>query len=607
MAGAGPTVPGGAAAGGGSLGRRAVILLLVIGVPGLLIGPYAAGLLVQAYLFAILALATDVMWGYTGILTFASAAMFGIGAYAVGAVFVHLALGPWAIPAAFAIAILLAAALSLVIGWLAFYSRIRVSEFYIALVTLGLSVLFSQTVSYGGALTGGSNGLSGFATVSLSAGWWYALGGGALLAAMVLALAVVGSDVGLILRAVRDHEVRCRYLGIHTPRLKTLVFTGGNAVAAAAGALYALYTTVVAPSLVGIVLATNVLIWVTLGGRGTIIGPVVAAVLVNAATPELSTTIPLYWQGALGLAFILVVLLLPRGLLPALGLALVRLAPRRLAGGPARRAGGGALYAAAPPAAATGEGPLVLEARGVGKSYGSFHALSGVDLAVRRGELVSIVGPNGAGKTSLVRCISDGAERSGGSVAVGGHPIGHSPPDAVVALGIGRKFQGASVFDSLTVGECLRIASWKGRMPSLWRRQPTVALPAASIAVIERLGLAPLWDSVARDISHGQRQALELAMVLALEPTLLVLDEPTAGLTQAERAAVGGLLTQLVAGGGLAVLLIEHDFEFVKQISTRIVVLHEGRVLADGTVAEVAHSALVRDVYLGRTEREAVA
>ncbi|MFO1058814.1 MAG: ATP-binding cassette domain-containing protein [Dongiaceae bacterium] len=599
---------GGTAAGGGNLGRRALVLLLVIGVPGLLIGPYAAGLLVQAYLFAILALATDVMWGYTGILTFASAAMFGVGAYAVGAVFVHLSLGPAAIPAAFAVAILLAAALSLVIGWLAFYSRIRVSEFYIALVTLGLSVLFSQTVSYGGALTGGSNGLSGFATVSLSAGWWYALGGGALLAAMVLALAVVGSDVGLILRAVRDHEVRCRYLGIHTPRLKTLVFTGGNAVAAAAGALYALYTTVVAPSLVGIVLATNVLIWVTLGGRGTIIGPVVAAVLVNAATPELSTTIPLYWQGALGLAFILVVLLLPRGLLPALGQAALRLAPRRRVPGPARAAASGrALYAAAAPGASPGEGPLVLEARGVGKSYGSFHALSGVDLEVRRGELVSIVGPNGAGKTSLVRCISDGAERSGGTVAVGGRPIGRSPPDAVVALGIGRKFQGASVFDSLTVGECLRIASWKGRMPSLWRRQPTVALPPASIAVIERLGLAPLWDSVARDISHGQRQALELAMVLALEPTLLVLDEPTAGLSQAERAAVGALLTQLVAGGNLAVLLIEHDFEFVKQISTRIVVLHEGRVLADGSVAEVAHSALVRDVYLGRTEREPAA
>jgi branched-chain amino acid transport system permease protein len=580
--------------------RVAGLLALVVALPGLLIGPYTAGLLVQAYLFAILALATDLVWGYTGILTFASGAMFGIGAYAVGAVFVHLSNAGWAIPFAFAVGILIAALLSLLIGWLAFYSRIRVSEFYIALVTLGLSVLFSQTVSYGGALTGGSNGLSGFATVSLGAGAWYAIAGATLLLAMIVALRVAGSDAGLILRAVRDHEVRCRYLGIRTPRLKMLVFTAGNAVAAAAGAFYALYTTVVAPSLVGIVLATNVLIWVTLGGRGTIIGPVVAAVLVNAATPELSTSIPLYWQGALGLAFILVVLLLPRGLLPGLWQAAIRLLPSGM-----RRAGaaGGPLYAAAPAGAVVADGGPVLEAHGVAKSYGSFHALTDVDLTVRCGELVSIVGPNGAGKTSLVRCISDGLERSRGHVAVGGRSIGRSPPDAVVGLGIGRKFQGASVFDSLTVGECLRIASWKGALPSAWRRQATVTLPAAAVAVVERLNLAPSWSVPARDISHGQRQALELAMVLALEPALLVLDEPTAGLTRAERAAIGELLVQLVATGRLAVLLIEHDFEFVKQISTRIVVLHEGRVLADGTVAEVAHSALVGQVYLGRAER----
>jgi branched-chain amino acid transport system permease protein len=129
-----------------------------------------------------------------------------------------------------------------------------------------------------------------------------------------------------------------------------------------------------------------------------------------------------------------------------------------------------------------------------------------------------------------------------------------------------------------------------------------VTLPLAARTVVERLGLAPLWNTAARDISHGQRQALELAMVLALEPALLVLDEPTAGLTHAERTAVGELLVQLAGAGRLAVLLIEHDFEFVKRISTRIVVLHEGRVLADGSVAEVAHSGLVRQIYLGGAE-----
>jgi branched-chain amino acid transport system permease protein len=248
----------------------------------------------------------------------------------------------------------------------------------------------------------------------------------------------------------------------------------------------------------------------------------------------------------------------------------------------------------------------VLEVVNVSKSFGSFHALTQVSLSVRRGELVSIVGPNGAGKTSLVRCISDGQERTAGDVAIDNHPIGSVPPDAIVGLGMGRKFQGASVFESLTVNECLRIAGWKGRIPSLWRRSSEMRLPPEVVEVVATLGLREVWNVPARNISHGRRQALELAMVLLLEPNILVLDEPTAGLTHAERAAVGRLLVQLVSTGRLAVLLIEHDFDFVKQISTRIVVLHEGRVLADGTVTEVAESRIVKDVYLGRTEARAV-
>ena len=138
----------------GVVGRWAAALFVVIFAPALLIGDYTAGLLAQAFIFAILAVTADLVWGYTGILTFASAAMFGLGAYAVGVIFVHVSTAGWAVPVALALGILLAVAVSALIGWLAFYSRIKVSEFYIAVVTLGLSVLFSQSVSYGGALTG---------------------------------------------------------------------------------------------------------------------------------------------------------------------------------------------------------------------------------------------------------------------------------------------------------------------------------------------------------------------------------------------------------------------------------------------------------------------
>ena len=586
-----------------ALGLAAIAVLGTASV----VGNYVAGLLVQSFLFAIVALATDVIWGYAGILTFASAAMFGIGAYTLGIVFTHLSHSGWAVALAAVVAATVAALLSAMIGWLAFYGRNRVSEFYIALVTLGLSVLFSQVVLYGGALTGGSNGLSGFPTVPISNRMWYLATGLFLVLAVSVAIRIVHSDFGLLLHALRDNEVRCKYLGIHTPRLKTNVFTLCNAVVAVAGVFYALFTTVVAPSLVGITLATNVLIWVTLGGRATIVGPALAAILVNAATPQLSTSIPLYWQGLLGVTFVLVVVLLPRGLLPEAWGWCARFIDRPGSGQP------GAMSEDRPPytlgtVVRRAEGPaLVLDIQRVSKHFGSFRALSEVDLEVRLGELVSIVGPNGAGKTSLVRCMSDGAERSAGRILVGGRSIGRGSPDRIVDLGLGRKFQGASVFGSLTVGESLKLATWKGGLPSLWRRDPALVLSPEAAEVVAALGLRTVWHVPARDISHGQRQALELAMVLALEPRVLILDEPTAGLSTAERALVGDLLLRLIAGGRLAVVLIEHDFDFVKRISSRIVVLVGGKMLADGTVAEISESKLVREAYLGHLPAGSVA
>ena len=149
----------------------------------------------------------------------------------------------------------------------------------------------------------------------------------------------------------------------------------------------------------------------------------------------------------------------------------------------------------------------------------------------------------------------------------------------------------------------LRLATWKGRLPSTWRRDFDLVLAPEAAEVVNTLGLRDIWTVPSRDLSHGRRQALELAMVLALEPRVLILDEPTAGLSVAERALIGDLLVRLVAKGRLAVVLIEHDFEFVKRISSRIVVLVGGKLLADGTVEEISDSKLVREAYLGRSAR----
>jgi branched-chain amino acid transport system permease protein len=156
------------------------------------------------------------------------------------------------------------------------------------------------------------------------------------------------------------------------------------------------------------------------------------------------------------------------------------------------------------------------------------------------------------------------------------------------------------VFETLTVAECLRVARTHHAPPSLTSTSTVLDLPAAAIAVLERSGLAERLSEAARNLSHGLKQALELAMVLALEPDVLLLDEPTAGLTRAERQGFADILTTLVSRDRLCIVLVEHDLDFVREISSRIIVLHQGRIALDGSVEEVVNSALVREIYTGQ-------
>jgi branched-chain amino acid transport system permease protein len=174
-----------------------------------------------------------------------------------------------------------------------------------------------------------------------------------------------------------------------------------------------------------------------------------------------------------------------------------------------------------------------------------------------------------------------------------------------VRFGLGRKFQNANIFDTLTVAECLRIAGAIVERPSLCRRATTLALPPYALEVIRTTQLDRKLNAVARDLSHGEQQALELAMVLALEPKIVLLDEPTAGLTKTERTQIGEVLATLAHKYRLCCLLVEHDLDFVAGIATRIVVLHQGRIVMQGNFDDVVNSDLVRTIYAGTNPPEA--
>lgn len=576
-----------------------VSAILAVGLVVTVLGPYVfdtytVNILVRSFLYAVAAIAVDLLWGYTGILFFGMSAFFAVGAYAAGLTFTHVGLTSLTALAALAGGMTAAAALALLVGWLSFARG--VSPIYPSVISLVLPIVVTQLLFSGGTFTGSSSGLSGFPTFDQSIEAWFMLAAGFLTLCTALAWLFVRSEAGRLLVAIRENEQRCEYLGINTTRVKILLLVTCGVVASIAGFAYAAYTDVIAPELAGFVFGTEIVIWVALGSRGTLLGPVVGAIVIDLVSAYLSGALPFVWRLLLGVTFVAVIVAMPQGLAPIL----VR--PLRSMLGRDKATGAGIVPLIDPRPDAdmlARSGGAALALSGVAKHFGALKVLEGIDLVARPCELLSLVGPNGAGKTTLMRCISDGLERSAGTVTVNGAAIGWAPPERCVALGIGRKFQTATVFDSLTVAECLRIARFRLEPPSLWGRSETLALPHSAIKVVEATDLDDLLGVRVKHLSHGQKQALELAMVLALEPSVLLLDEPTAGLTKAERTLIGSILIDLTRNHGFCVLLVEHDLDFVREISSRVVVLHQGRIVLDGTVREVVESDLVRTIYAG--------
>ncbi len=389
---------------------------------------FAQNTLVRSCLYAVVAITVDLLWGYAGILTFGQATFFGIGAYAAGLVFTHLGFSPGmavlALVGGVAVSMLVAA----LVGLLSFYPG--ATPLYASVVSLVLPIVATQVIFSGGTFTGSSSGLSGFESFDFDTRTWLWLAGGLLLITTVAARRLVRGDVGRLLTALRENESRCDYLGLDTSRIKTLLLIGLSAVAAVAGFLYACYGMVAAPEMTGFQFGTELVIWVALGGRGTVLGPVFGTLIIDLGSAYLSGDLPFIWKLILGLAFVFVIVVMPKGLLPALAGLLRR-------GRSAAVSAAGRLVAASdePLAGLAARGRLALKVQAAAKHFGSLAVLRNVTFDARHGELLSLVGPNGAGKTTLMRCISDGRERSSGEIALNDHPIARLPPFECVRLG----------------------------------------------------------------------------------------------------------------------------------------------------------------------------
>ena len=242
----------------------------------------------------------------------------------------------------------------------------------------------------------------------------------------------------------------------------------------------------------------------------------------------------------------------------------------------------------------------LLEAAGVTKHFGDLRALDRVDLAVEAGQIHGLIGPNGSGKSTLMKCIAGALVPDAGAVRFAGRDITRTPPAARARAGLSIKFQITSVVPALSVYDNLLLArQCRASLASLLRSTSRGALHERVVEDLERFRLLPRADQLAGALSHGEQQWLEIAMALATGPTLLLLDEPTAGMAPRERHEIMALVARIADDTGLTVVFTEHDMDVVFAVARRITVLHQGRVIADGTPDEVRRDPDVRRVYLG--------
>lgn len=243
---------------------------------------------------------------------------------------------------------------------------------------------------------------------------------------------------------------------------------------------------------------------------------------------------------------------------------------------------------------------MMLQVEAVDKYFDGFKAVDGANLTVEEGELVAVIGPNGAGKTTLFNLITGQVKPDKGRIIFKGENIAGLPPYQICKKGIGRSFQVVNLFPRLTVFENVQVAilSQQGKSTNLFSPARNLAIKE-TIDILESVGLSDKAESISGSLSHGDQKILEMAMALGSEPELLILDEPTAGMSPEETLATMELIRQLASQQGLTILFCEHDMEVVFSIAQKIMVMHQGRTLIQGEPDEVRSNKEVQDAYLG--------
>jgi len=613
--------------------------------------------LIMVAIWLTLTLSLNLINGYCGLFSLGHQGFWAVGAYSAAATVVYLpgAVGsPWL---AFVLSFPIGLCSAALFGFLVGLPCLRLRGDYLAIATLGFSEILRNLIQNSEKL-GQSLGMSfpnlvrksvqerrSYYFVYLVLAW-------AMAAATLLVLRnLVNSSHGRAIQAVRDDERAAELLGVNLTRYKVLVFVIGAAFAGLAGATFANYNAQVTPEDFNFNAGVLMVVMVVLGGMGSFTGTIVSTVLLYFAPVFLAlwlptTRIPVFydptqggvvyrelkelWQVFFSMLLIIMVLVRPQGLMGGRELRILdfgfwildwlggvrsqtkspspenqrpqTLDPPQLARGSTEQS-----KIQNPKSKIENRQEPILLAEGLDKRFGGLTAVSDFSVRLMPGEIVGLIGPNGAGKTTVFNLLTGVYVPDAGSIAMQGQSLLRLSPDRVTARGIARTFQNIRLFNQMTVLENVKVGfevhTQTGLAECILRRrsfrEEEERIEAGARALLRSLGLEDQAGTLSRNLPYGQQRKLEIARALATSPKVLLLDEPAAGMNDSESAALRALLLEIRERFNLTMLVIEHDMPFVMGLAGRLLVLDEGRTIAQGTAAEIRSNPAVIEAYLG--------
>jgi branched-chain amino acid transport system ATP-binding protein/branched-chain amino acid transport system permease protein len=564
----------------------------------------------RVLIWGLFGLGFDLLFGYAGLLSFGQSAFFGAGGM-FAAYLLTEANFPYVLTS-----IVIGSLVAGVVGYLVGLIALRRTGIYFAMITVAIAeVFFFAEFNPLSDFTGGENGLPGVPTPSFNLGFttlrfdtdlsmyaflafWYFVG-------LVIALRIVRSPVGAIFRALRDNPVRAAALGHNIHGYKLTAFVVAAAYAGFAGGLLAIMQGFMPPDAFMFDTSAQLVMQTAIGGAGTLIGPLVGATVWLYLSDFLQNSLHLgaSWKLVLGVVFVLLVCFLRRGIVGAIvdldGLAAGYRKTTEVAEmtiGPIESPAAAETMLARRPDERT-PGPI-LEAAGLTKRYGGLVANSDIDFVVNHGELRGIIGPNGAGKSTFFKMLTCETTPTSGRIVFEGRDITGMSVTDVCQLGLTKSYQLNQLFDRLTVRQNLRVAALgqiRGKFKlDLFRGLHNV--PGLDDQVDQTLALVNLTerpDTPVSELAYGEKRRLEIGLALATLPSLLLLDEPLAGMSPRERVETVALLKSIARGRTM--IIIDHDMDSLFELVERITVLQEGRVLVEGTPEEIKINPKVQE------------